>query len=208
LAAKNKNNSWAMYLSVPNSRSHKASIVHNSFTNFLQDTSINGKGAVLSKTYKLPAERYVKGLKSFDSIRNLKGADYWIESNGISCNKFQQGHHCFYLKETSNHRNDYCVKTSYGRLSLGCHRVPIFEALADYASFYAERMLLNRHEVFWFQVGWKNGSRWFIDKESLILIIKKAAEDLCIWDLEQVAEELEDVWDHKLFAKLNQKLNR
>ncbi len=191
---------WRMILCVPLSNSSKAKSIFEKYKNRTKRNMTDGSGKIIACEFTFTMEEFPIGLRDYYTISNLKNSDYNISSNGIQYDKFSEGHHCYFIKyENPISQENLCENYTYGRKSLvGCSKIPIYEVIQEYASDYANRMLFERKEIFWFQAGSAKDNRWYIDKDFLLKIVDHTSKTLSccpLFDKERIITEIKNLPD-------------
>lgn len=167
---------WTFQLYVPMS-THKTINIIKKYDNFLFNTAIRKKRVI--HIFNLPPNYLCEAMKDYYSIRNLKDADYLIIRDGIEYPKTNDGHHCYYIKYSDSDEYPYhCFYGYYGRLSIGCKKIPIYESLKDWNKSMSVNFVAARKEIFWYQAGFVKDDKWMIDKVFLKSIVNQNSQNL------------------------------
>ncbi len=106
---------------------------------------------------------------------------YHIVRDGLIYGPDNWGHRCFYIKyehEPYDTAPWPCFRHTHGRISLGCSQVPLCEAVTPWAVNHWPRVLMIKHEIYWYQLGFSRGEQWVIDKQALHSLVDRRQECL------------------------------
>jgi len=123
---------------------------------------------------------FFEGLRYYWGKSASINLDYYVERNGRRYREDEdQGHRCFFYRFENEKRDGFnkCFYHSYGRLTFGCKRIPVFDTYLSWRREHVLQFIIERGEVFWFQCGVAIKGKWYIDKEILKDIARETSGD-------------------------------
>ncbi len=126
-------------------------------------------GKPVAREYHYDPFQYIQAMRAYHKISKYRDVYYFIRRGNALLNDHYEGHLCFLFSHENNNgkRFDQCDHYTYGRTTLGCKQIPIYDTSIPWGIRRAAQAIVVKREFFWFQIGAREGGEWRINKPAL-----------------------------------------